>query len=168
MTLLAIPSRTIRVPAPAKSSKKSLSAKQVGLKYGFRSGLEEKIASDLTSQGVGFTYEELKVPFVKPAKLCKYNPDFILGNGIIVESKGRFLTEDRQKQLLVKQQHPDLDLRFVFSNSKARISKRSTTTYAHWCEKNGFQFADKAIPPAWLKEPPNKQSLAAIKKLREE
>lgn len=152
--------------ATNKSSKRSLSAKQVGLKYGFRSGLEEKIAADLTEKGIEFAYEQLKVPFVKPPKPSKYTPDFELPNGIIVESKGRFLTEDRQKQLMVKSQHPDLDIRFVFSNSKARITKRSATTYAHWCEKNGFQYADKTIPEEWLNEPPNEASLAAIKKLR--
>lgn len=157
-----------RVAHPTRTFKKSLSATQVGLKYGFRSGLEKKIAEDLTAQAVGFTFEELKVPYVKPAKPCKYSPDFILENGIIIESKGRFLTEDRQKQLLVKAQHPDLDLRFVFSNSKSRITKRSTTTYADWCEKGGFLYADKAIPQEWLKEPPNEKSLAAIKKLRGE
>lgn len=151
-----------------RTSKKPLTAKQVGLKYGFRSGLEENIAADLTAKGVGFTYEELKVPFTKPPKPCKYTPDFTLENGIIVESKGRFLTEDRQKQLMVKHQHPDLDIRFVFSNSKARISKRSHTTYADWAIKNGFQYADKTIPEAWVKEPPNEKSLAAIKKLRGE
>ena len=154
--------------ATTRSSKKPLTAKQVGLKYGFRSGLEEKIAADLASKGVGFTYEELKVPFTKPAKPSKYCPDFVLENGIIVESKGRFITEDRQKQLLVKQQNPDLDIRFVFSNSKARISKRSRTTYADWSIKNGFQYADKEIPEVWLKEPPNETSLAAIKALRGE
>lgn len=149
-----------------RSSKTPLSARRVGLKYGFRSGLEETIAADLTLKGVGFTYEELKVPFTKPAKPCHYTPDFILENGIVVESKGRFLTEDRQKQLLVKAQNPDLDIRFVFSNSKSRIAKRSPTTYAAWATKNGFRFADKAIPEEWLKEPPNEKSLAALKRLR--
>lgn len=152
--------------ATTTRTSKSLSASQVGLKYGFRSGLEKKIAEDLTAKAVGFTFEELKVPYVKPAKPSNYTPDFILENGIVVESKGRFITEDRQKQLLVKAQHPDLDLRFVFSNSKARISKRSPTSYANWCEKNGFLYADKTIPQEWLKEPPNERSLAAIKKLR--
>lgn len=153
--------------AAAKTSSKSLTAKQVALKYGFRSGLEEKIAADLTSKGVGFTYEELTIPYVKPAKPSKYTPDFdLLKNGIIVESKGRFLTEDRAKHLLVKAQHPDLDIRFVFSNSKAKINKRSPTTYAMWCEKNGFAYADKSVPEAWLKEPPNLKSLAAIERLR--
>lgn len=73
---------------------------------------------------------------------------------MVVESKGRFLTADRQKMLAVKAAHPHLDIRFVFSNSKTRISKTSSTTYAMWCQKNGFPFADKDVPDEWLKESP--------------
>lgn len=135
-----------------RTSKKPLTTRQVGLKYGFRSGLEETIAEQLTSKGVGFSFEELVIPYVKPEKPAKYTPDFVLTNGIIIESKGRFLTEDRQKHLLVKKQHPEYDIRFVFSNSRTKISKRSKTTYADWCDKNGFLYADKEIPDAWLKE----------------
>jgi hypothetical protein len=136
--------------SPPRTSK--LSSKQVGLKYGFRSGLEEAIAQDLTSQGVGFTFEEMVIPYVKPSKPAKYTPDFLLENGIIIESKGRFLTEDRQKHLLIQKQYPLFDIRFVFSNSKTKISKRSKTTYADWCVKHGFQYADKLIPDSWIKE----------------
>ena len=135
-----------------RTSKKPLSTAQVGLKYGFRSGLEERIAEDLTSKGVGFSFEELVIPYVKPEKPAKYTPDFELENGIIIESKGRFLTEDRQKHLLVQKQHPEYDIRFVFSNSRTKISKRSKTTYSDWCEKHGFLYADKEIPVAWIKE----------------
>ncbi|WP_207221204.1 hypothetical protein [Pseudoduganella lutea] len=140
-----------------KNSKAPLSSRQVALKYGFRSGLEEKIAGNLTLKGVGYTYEEQKIQYITPAKPHTYTPDFVLENGIIVESKGRFETADRQKHLLVKSQHPHLDIRFVFSNSKAKINKRSTTTYADWCAKNGFIFADKDIPDAWLHEPKKSQ-----------
>lgn len=138
-----------------RTSKKPLSTAQVGLKYGFRSGLEESIAEDLTSKGVSFSYEELVIPYVKPEKPAKYTPDFVLPNGIIIESKGRFLTEDRQKHLLVKKQHPELDIRFVFSNSRTKISKRSATTYADWAIKNGFLFSDKSIPAEWINEHPS-------------
>lgn len=137
---------------PKPKTSKGLTARQVSLKYGFRSGLEEAIAERLTSKGVGFTYEETVIPYVKPEKPAKYTPDFQLENGIIIESKGRFLTEDRQKHILVKKQHPLLDIRFVFSSSRAKISKRSKTTYADWCEKHGFLYADKVIPDAWLNE----------------
>lgn len=95
-------------------------------------------------------YESSKIEFTRPAKSSKYCPDFHLPNGIIIETKGRFLTDDRQKHLLIKSQRPELDIRFVFSNSRAKISKQSSTTYAMWCEKNGFLFADKLIPRQWL------------------
>jgi hypothetical protein len=145
----------LKKKSPTRTSKKPLSTTQVGLKYGFRSGLEERIAEDLTSKGVSFSFEELVIPYVKPEKPAKYTPDFVLQNGIIIESKGRFLTEDRQKHLLVQKQHPEYDIRFVFSNSKTKISKRSPTTYAMWCDKNNFKYADKEIPDAWLKEKNN-------------
>lgn len=135
-----------------KRTSEPLSRNQIGLKYGFRSGLEESIAANLASKGVGFTFEETVIPYVKPEKPAKYTPDFVLDNGIIIESKGRFLTEDRQKHLLIQKQHPLLDIRFVFSNSRTKISKRSKTTYADWCEKHHFLYADKDIPDAWLKE----------------
>ena len=128
-------------------------SKQVGLVEGFRSGLEDKNAEVLKANGIPVKYEEYYLTYNKPARLSKYTPDFPLPNGIIVETKGRFVTADRQKHLLIKEQHPDLDIRFVFSNSNSRISKQSKTTYAMWCNKHGFQFADKVIPASWIKEP---------------
>lgn len=122
----------------------------------YRSGLEETVADQLDSFGVPYTYEKTKVSYVTPAVEHKYTPDFVLSNGIIIETKGRFLTEDRKKHLLIKQQHPELDIRFVFTRSKTTISKQSKTTYADWCTKNGFQFADKTVPVPWLSEKGNK------------
>jgi hypothetical protein len=51
---------------------------------------------------------------------------------------------------LVKQQHPELDIRFVFTSSKSKISKNSKTTYADWCIKHGFKYSDKIIPDEWF------------------
>ena len=125
----------------------------VGLKYGFRSGLEKRVADELTSQGISFSYEEMKIEYTRPARQSKYTPDFVLTNsGIIVETKGRFMTDDRAKHLLLKAEHPHLDIRFVFSNPKQRISKASKTTYAMWCEKHGFKYAKGSIPIQWLRE----------------
>jgi hypothetical protein len=129
----------------------------------YRSGLEDKIVAELKALKILFTYEQHVIQYVKPARNAKYTPDFVLPNGIIVETKGRFVTADRQKHLQIKEQHPDLDIRFVFSNSNNRISKQSKTTYAMWCEKNGFLYADRSIPSAWLKEAGNKKSKEAIK-----
>ena len=124
----------------------------VGLKYGFRSGLEEKVAKYLTSNGVKFTFETLKVPYVKPETKHTYTPDFILDNGIIIETKGRWLLDDRKKHLLIRKQHPNLDIRILFQNANAKISKGSKTSYADFCEKHGIPYAHREIPVAWLKE----------------
>lgn len=139
----------------------------VGKALGFKSGLEDVLAAQLAAAGLKVDYESLVIPFTQPVKPRKYTPDFPLPNGIIIESKGRFVTADRQKHLLVQAQHPDIDIRFVFSNSKTRISKQSKTTYGMWCEAKGFLYADKLIPTAWLREAPNARSLAAIRRLME-
>ncbi|TBR23763.1 MAG: endodeoxyribonuclease [Reyranella sp.] len=119
---------------------------------GFRSGLEERVAAELeTALGHPVDYETTTITYEKPAKKSRYTPDFRLPNGIIVETKGRFVTADRQKHITIKAQHPDLDIRFVFSNPNARISKRSATTYAMWCKKNGFKYAEGSVPAEWLK-----------------
>jgi hypothetical protein len=100
--------------------------------------------------GIDAQYEPFKIHYLRPAKPSKYTPDFVLPNGVIIETKGRFVTSDRQKHLLIREQHPELDIRFVFSNPYQRISKQSKTTYAMWCEKNGFLYAKQAIPQEWL------------------
>ena len=134
------------------ASGRKFTAKQVATKYGFRSGLEERIAEQLDQLGVAYTYEKVKLKYIRPASEHIYTPDFVLANGIIVETKGRFLLADRMKHLMVKKHNPELDIRFVFSNSNARISKASKTTYAMWCRKHGYLFADKTIPEEWLNE----------------
>lgn len=87
-----------------------------------------------------------------PESSHKYLPDFILSNGIYIEAKGLFNRADRQKHILIRKQYPEIDLRFVFQNMKNKISKQSKTTYADWCVKNGFKFANQRIPVAWIQE----------------
>ena len=118
---------------------------------GVRSGLEKKIQDKLKEQGVKAKYEPLKIEWEDLA-YRKYTPDFILPNGILIESKGLFTPIDRRKHLLIKQQHPNLDIRFVFESSRRKINKISKTTYADWCEKNNFLCYDRIIPEPWLKE----------------
>ena len=122
----------------------------------YRSGLEVSFARDLEARGVPYTYEDEVIRFMQPEKPRRYTPDFIVttqsGKKIVVETKGMFTAADRQKHLWVREQHPEVDLRFVFNRSKAKISKTSKTTYAAWCEKNGFLYADKLIPQEWLDE----------------
>lgn len=132
----------------------------------YRSGLEKVNQDDLTARGVPYGYEEKKIPYIIPAKTHNYTPDFFLRNGIIIETKGRFLSKDRQKHLWVKDQNPNLEIRFVFSNIKSPIYKGSKTTNATWCEKYGFKYAEKLIPVEWTNEQPNQVWLDAVKALK--
>lgn len=119
----------------------------------FRSGLEDKVSKQLESKGVKFDYELWKIPYVVPASNHWYSPDFLLPNGIFVETKGLWESDDRKKHLLIREQFPELDIRLVFSSSRTKLYKGSPTSYAEFCEKHGIKFADKLIPVEWLKEP---------------
>ena len=119
------------------------------IKNGYRSGLEDDIAKDLEGRGVGFEYEKLKIRW-NLVEYKTYTPDFKLPNGIIIESKGRLVAADRKKHIIIKEQHPFLDIRFVFSNSRAKLYKGAKSTYGDWCNKYGFIYADKRIPDEWL------------------
>ena len=125
--------------------------RQQSLKRGYRSGLEDDIAKDLSQRKVKFGYESIKVRW-KLVEDKTYTPDFILPNGVVIESKGRFVTADRKKHLKIKEQHSELDIRFVFSNSNSKLYKGAKSTYADWCKKHGFMYADKRIPDEWLKK----------------
>lgn len=124
-------------------------ARKRAVAAGYRSGLEDRVAKELRGAGVKFSYEEDVVRYTVPERPARYTPDFVLGNGIVVETKGRFVTADRQKHLLIQKQHPNLDIRFVFSNPNTRISKTSKTTYAMWCVKHGFLYAKGSVPLEW-------------------
>lgn len=139
--------------AKQKVTKSKNNSKWVAKKHGFKSGLEENISQQIESNGIKVEYETEQVPYIVPASEHNYHPDFRLPNGIRIETKGRFVLADRKKHLLVKEQHPELDIRFVFTNSKNKINKKSKTTYAMWCEKHGFKYADKEIPNEWFLEP---------------
>lgn len=120
-------------------------------KYGYRSGLELKISEYLQELKIKFLYEGIKIEWEDLAYRT-YTPDFVLPNGIIIETKGRFTVADRRKHKCIKKQHPNLDIRFVFTNSKSKLQKNSKTSYAQWCIKHGFLYYDRIIPEDWLKE----------------
>ena len=113
----------------------------------YRSGFEQTLANQLQRSGVAFEYETVKLEY---QKIATYTPDFILPNGIIIKAKGVWTVEDRKKHLLVREQHPHLDIRLVFMNAFNKIRKGSNTTYARWCEKKNILYANKTIPKSWL------------------
>ena len=122
-----------------------------GIREGYRSGLEESIAKQLEHcKDIAWTYEKERIKYIPEPR--HYTPDFILEGTIYIETKGRFLAKDRTKHLLIKKQYPDLDLRFIFTNSRQKLYKGSKTTYAAWCEKHGFLYAERSIPETWMNE----------------
>ena len=116
----------------------------------YRSGLEDKIAKSLEDRNVKVLYETTKLRYTKPITNHTYTPDFVLPSGIIIEAKGLFSSADRKKHLLVQEQHPRLDIRFVFSSSRKKLYKGAKTTYGDWCTQHRVVYADKDIPKEWL------------------
>lgn len=102
-----------------------------------RNPFEQKVAGIV---GKGFDYEAIKLPYVIQHT---YTPDWVnVSTKTIIEAKGYFPPVDRKKMLAVRQQYPDWTITIVFQNPQTKISKKSKTTYAAWCDRHGI---------AWLK-----------------
>lgn len=114
----------------------------------YRSGFERTVATSLKRRKVSFEYETMKLRYVIQHT---YNPDIILGNGIVVELKGRFMPGDVPKMKAVKAAYPDLDIRFCFMNAHQKISGQKQT-YAQWADRHGFKWCDGDIPDEWINE----------------
>ncbi len=119
------------------------------VKLGFRSDFEKRVAEWLDGLNIYWEYEPHSISYTPPTR--KYKPDFVLENGIIIEAKGRFTGADRVKHLLIKKQHPELDIRFVFQYDN-KLSTKSKVRYSEWCEANGFKYAIREVPPEWAEE----------------
>ena len=95
----------------------------------FRSGLEQRIADNLATRKCKCEYEPMSVAYFVEHK---YKPDFVLSNGVIIEAKGYFRYKEQRMHRSIKEQHPELDIRFVFSNVNSRV-QGSKLTCANWC-----------------------------------
>ena len=114
----------------------------------FRSNLEKRVATLLTTLGVSYEYESSKVPYTIQHH---YTPDFVLPNHVYLEAKGYWSAEDRRKILAVRKENPDIDLRMIFQSPYNKISKRSKTTYAQWCDRHDIPWtAYHEVPLEWL------------------
>ena len=130
---------------------KSLGYKDKSIKEEIQSNMLTRIKSGKNVFNGLFGYEDTVIDYIKPETQHKYTIDFTLPNGILIETKGRWVLEDRKKHMLIRQQHPELDIRIVFQNPRGKIRKGSKTTYADYCEKHGIKWAEKEIPSDWLK-----------------
>ena len=125
------------------------------LQVRYRNRTESSVGGQLKAAGVAFEYEGAKIEYDVPLRKAKYLPDFRVGN-VIIEVKGWFGRQgakERQKYLLLQDQHRHLDIRFVFTDAHKAIYKGSPTTYADWCKAYGFKFATGGVvPPEWIEE----------------
>jgi predicted nuclease of restriction endonuclease-like RecB superfamily len=130
-----------------------------------RSKLEDSIAKQLKEKEIPYEYETIRIPYTIPESSHNYRPDFSIstkdGRQILIEGKGIWDNDDRLKHRLILEQHPELDIRFVFSNARSKLRKGSPTSYADICNGLGkgiwksFKrpFGDKGvIPSEWLAE----------------
>lgn len=115
----------------------------------YRCKMEREVVEAAKQYDRTLQYEKLKIPYTREQT---YIPDVYLTNGILVEIKGYFESKDRTKMLLVQEQHPEFDIRFVFANPNTKLGGGSDTTYAQWADKHGFKWAAKMIPLDWIKE----------------
>ena len=114
----------------------------------FKSKLEERLATLFATLGVKYEYESEKICYTIQHHYC---PDFILPNHVYLEAKGYWAPADRRKILAVKKDNPDMDLRMVFKAPYNKISKKSKTTYAQWCDNLGIPWTSfHEIPLEWL------------------
>lgn len=118
----------------------------------YRSKFEARIGASLSRRGSGARYEPVRIGYTVPASKHAYTPDWVLTNGIVIEAKGRLTAADRKKMLAVRRDNPHLDIRFVFQRAANVLRRGSATTYADWCNKNGFKWAEGDIPDEWIDE----------------
>lgn len=114
----------------------------------YRSKLEAKVAALLPV----VEYETEKLKYVVPASNHKYTIDFKIGHKSYIEVKGYLKASERKKYLLVRECNPEIKLRFFFDKADNKIYKGSPTTYADWCDKEGFEWTDlkKGLPLEWI------------------
>lgn len=137
----------------------------------FRSKYETEVAANLSSQSFQYDYEltafKYHDPIVKGVCLAcgskhvaqhrTYTPDFALKNAtgnvaFFIETKGLFTAENRRTALLMKQQHPTVDVRMLFMRNN-KLHKSNPKTYGDWCDANDIKWAaGKDIPDEWKEE----------------
>ena len=120
-----------------------------------RSKLEIRLSEILNQFDVPWLYEVTKIPYKIPESDHNYTVDFTLGNGLLIEGKG-YLSDHREryKYVLLKEQNPDLDLRFVFDNP-GKLCGGTKMTHGAWATKYNFKWCsikDVDQIQAWVKE----------------
>ena len=105
-----------------------------------RSKLEERFESILKEFDVQYEYEVTKIDYIIPESSHTYTVDWTVLNGRLIETKG-YLSDhaERRKYVLLREQHPELDLRFVFDNPN-KLCGGTKMSHAKWADKYGFKW----------------------------
>ncbi len=142
-------SRTISLKK-ARGDETGISPARIMRKTKYRSMFEINIAKKLAENKINFEYETKKLTYIPKPRT--YTPDFYLvDKDIYIEAKGHLDKGDRVKMVLIKQQYPELDIRFVFLRASNKIYRGSKTTYSDWANKYGFPWAEGGIPEEWYR-----------------
>lgn len=125
-----------------------------------RSKLEERFELILKDFDVPYEYEVTKIDYIIPESSHTYTVDWTILNGRLIETKG-YLSDhaERRKYVLLKEQHPDLDLRFVFDNGN-KLCGGTKMSHNKWAEKYNFKHCDiKDVDQikAWINEDTTKK-----------
>ena len=120
-----------------------------------RSKLELRFEQILKESLVEYDYEVTKIPYIIPESNHKYIVDWTVKDKLYLETKG-YLSDyqERHKYILIKTQHPDLDLRFIFDNPN-KLCGGTKMTHGKWADKYGFKWCgvkDLETIKEWLAE----------------
>lgn len=132
-----------------------------------RSRLEQQVAKRLDDLGIKFEYEAYVLEYLKPIRgaVCcechskdvravrRYTPDFWLpDHGFFIEVKGKFGQVDRMKMRLVVDQHPNEDIRMLFSRNNLIGRKAQTSTrYIDYAQQYGMKACVLEDIEEWFK-----------------
>lgn len=118
------------------------------LQAGYRSGLEVKFQTACESRGWILGYEQDKIKYLIPESKHSYTPDFTVTKNCYIETKGLWVAADRKKAVLIKEQHPDITILYVFQRDQL-LYKTSPTGYIEWARKNGLDACTFADTSHW-------------------
>ncbi len=109
-----------------------------------RHSSEDKVLAALPKvKGLTVEYEPHSIEYTIHGD---YYPDLMFtlpsGHTFYVEVKGSFRIEHMRKMDAVITQHPDLDIRMVFTNKNKKNIR--------WCDKRNVKWAIGEVPEEWL------------------
>jgi len=120
-----------------------------------RSKLELTFEDILKEGKAEYDYEVTKINYIVPESKHVYTVDWTLPKNILLETKGYLSdSQERNKYILIKQQFPEIDLRFIFANNK-KLCGGMKTTHEAWAIKNGFKYCsikDLDVIQSWIEE----------------